>query len=328
MIRIYLFVCFFVTTLLSFGQTRTVAETPKFQAGEIPIFMDSLIGETPGEFPSHWNLVGSGLVEIMEMDGLPVMGFVQKSTITPLMETEAYLPAHFTIEFDAYFHNQGNEAYYLKFDNKNVDVRFSLAGISHSGNLNRTETPRTEGWKHLNLSFNKRALKAFIDGEQLLNVPNITVPPTRFNMFVLSSNSRSDKYAVIKNIRVMEGGLPLYERITSTAGFSTNQIQFASGSATLEQSSWPTIQEVAKVLLVHPDLNIIIEGHTDSDGSTETNQTLGLNRAKSVATALIAQGVNVDQLTTKSFGESVPIVENTSEEGKYLNRRVVFKIRN
>jgi len=271
------------------AQTRTTNKSAAFTAGHIPIFIDSLKGEAPGEFPAHWDLTSSGVVEIMEMDEAPVIGFVRSATITPLLEEEQYLPTHFTIEFDAYFHNKGNEAYYLIFDNRSMDTRFSLAGINHGGGLNRTSKTPTVGWKHISLSFNERAQKAFLDGERLVNVPNITTPPTRFSIKALSHNGRSDKYAVIRNIRLMEGGMPLYERIITDGGFVTNRIQFASGSAKLKEEAWPTIREVATVLREHQELKLTIEGHTDGDGKRSTLRT--------------------------------------TAQGKYRNRRVVFTIR-
>ncbi|MEM1358998.1 MAG: OmpA family protein, partial [Bacteroidota bacterium] len=291
-----------------------------------PIFIDSLKGEEPGEFPARWDLTSSGVVEIMEMEGAPVIGFVEGATIAPLMRENAYLPEDFTLEFDAYFHNKGNEAYYLQFDNRKMGVRFSLAGINHGGNLNRTATPRAEGWKHLSLSFNKRALKAFLNGERLVNVPNITTLPTRVAIKALSHGGSSGRYAVIRNIRLMEGGMPLYERLITDGQFVTNKIQFASGSAKILEDAQPTIQEVLSVLKAHEELKLRIEGHTDGDGSPTANKVLGEKRAEAVKNALVKGGVAAARLTTISFGEEKPIADDTTEEGKFQNRRVVFVV--
>lgn len=308
------------------AQTRVARKSAVFQPGEIPIFIDSLKGEEGGAFPARWDLKSSGVVEIMEMAEEPVIGFVETATISPLMRKASYLPRHFTIEFDAYFHNKGNEAYYLLFDNGKVDVRYSLAGIHDGENLIRTAKPRAEGWKHLSLSFNQRALQAFLDGERLVNAPNIDSPPTKFSIKALSHNRGDGKYAAIRNVRVMEGGMPLYERLVTDGRFVTNRIQFASGQAVLQQDAWPTIREVVAVLKEHPELGLSIEGHTDGDGTADANQVLGKQRAEAVKEAIIQEGINAGRLSTVSFGEKKPLTDNTTEEGKYQNRRVVFVV--
>ena len=84
------------------------------------------------------------------------------------------------------------------------------------------------------------------------------------------------------------------------------------------------INRVAKMMRDHEDLNFRIEGHTDSDGADEYNLELSGRRAEAVKTALIDLGISKDRLQTEGKGESVPVAENTSPEGKANNRRVEF----
>ncbi len=82
------------------------------------------------------------------------------------------------------------------------------------------------------------------------------------------------------------------------------------------------IDEAAKFLRNHETLSTIIEGHTDSKGTQEYNYVLSKLRAKRVASALIAKGIDANRIVTKGFGEMAPIADNKTQEGRAQNRRV------
>ena len=80
-----------------------------------------------------------------------------------------------------------------------------------------------------------------------------------------------------------------------------------------------------ETILASPQFTMIeVQGHTDSVGSDESNQLLSEARAKSVAEFLTARGVASSRLRSKGFGESTPLVDNTTDENRALNRRVEF----
>ena len=82
------------------------------------------------------------------------------------------------------------------------------------------------------------------------------------------------------------------------------------------------IQELSEILNKYPDTNILIEGHTDSTGSEEYNLTLSRQRAQSVANYLAQLEVNPTRFTIMGYGESQPISENETVDGRAQNRRV------
>ena len=85
--------------------------------------------------------------------------------------------------------------------------------------------------------------------------------------------------------------------------------------------------QVAAVLKNNPQLSkIVIEGHTDSDGSDASNLDLSQRRTESVKRFLIAENIGAERLDAMGFGESRPAVENTSKANKEKNRRVEFRI--
>ena len=104
------------------------------------------------------------------------------------------------------------------------------------------------------------------------------------------------------------------------------KIQFASGRATILRASNAVLNSVATVLDQYPNIQIRIEGHTDSDGSDSFNMTLSEDRANAVREYLVSQGVASDRLVSKGYGETRPIDTNRTSSGKSNNRRVEFRI--
>jgi outer membrane protein OmpA-like peptidoglycan-associated protein len=83
---------------------------------------------------------------------------------------------------------------------------------------------------------------------------------------------------------------------------------------------------VADSLKQYPDSLIDVYGHTDSTGSEAYNQTLSENRARTVANYLQTQGVNPARIRSQGYGETMPVADNATEDGRRKNRRVEIKI--
>jgi outer membrane protein OmpA-like peptidoglycan-associated protein len=102
---------------------------------------------------------------------------------------------------------------------------------------------------------------------------------------------------------------------------------FASGQAELLPSARNRLTEVASALSNgDQDSKIVVEGHTDSTGSEQTNKELSLERAEAVRDELVSNGVNADRISIQGFGESRPIADNSSQSGRANNRRVEIVI--
>jgi outer membrane protein OmpA-like peptidoglycan-associated protein len=86
------------------------------------------------------------------------------------------------------------------------------------------------------------------------------------------------------------------------------------------------VEKLADILNKYPDTNILVEGHTDSDGGNEYNQKLSEERAGSVANQLLGRGVVQSRVTRVGYGETQPIASNETSDGKRQNRRVEIAI--
>ncbi|QKG57524.1 OmpA family protein [Hymenobacter sp. BRD128] len=103
-------------------------------------------------------------------------------------------------------------------------------------------------------------------------------------------------------------------------------ILFDTNSSALRPTSQADISKLAATLQKYPDTNVLVEGHTDNTGTDAINQPLSEQRAQSVANALTAQNVAGSRITTKGYGSTQPVGDNSTAEGKQANRRVEVAI--
>ncbi len=105
-----------------------------------------------------------------------------------------------------------------------------------------------------------------------------------------------------------------------------NNVYFDFDSYELKSESFSELDRLYKFLNDNPEIKVEISAHTDASGSDEYNLELSQKRAESVVNYLISNGINPDRLIAKGCGESQPVADNETEEGRALNRRVEMKI--
>jgi len=106
------------------------------------------------------------------------------------------------------------------------------------------------------------------------------------------------------------------------------KVYFQPGTARIQARSFALLDQMAEVLLEHPEIaEVEIEGHTDDQGSEAQNLKLSKMRALAVREALIQRGVEVERLSTMGYGELRPIVPNSNPRERARNRRVEFRIK-
>jgi outer membrane protein OmpA-like peptidoglycan-associated protein len=115
-------------------------------------------------------------------------------------------------------------------------------------------------------------------------------------------------------------------KFSSETIFVFKNLLFKSGEAVLANNSNSELNIIAGYMKVDPKLKIEVYGHTDNAGDENRNKELSYNRAKAVATYLIAKGIKPENISYQGFGSSKPIDSNETEEGRKNNRRVEFKL--
>lgn len=318
-----------------------------FVAGDEIIFEDDLNGEKIGEFPSKWDLI-DGTPEVVKYDGKMCIAFESSPTyIKPLMKNPTnYLTDEFTIEYD-FFAGDNSEFgegeysrshYILHFFDQDGDwvceyevhtaddptcywsYRNTSDGTS-SANANIEKLLKANDWNHFALSFNKRALKVYINGSRVTNIPNMKAPA----YINLESRRYYDHFVdFVTNFRIAKGAVPLYDRLMTEGKFITYGITFDIGKSVIKEESLPEINRIYKLMTDNPSVKFEVQGHTDNTGNPAQNQTLSEERAKAIVAKLVEMGIAANRLSAVGKGQNSPIADNSTDEGRAKNRRVEF----
>jgi len=314
-----------------------------FVSGDQVMFDDQLTNETLGEFPSQWDLL-MGNAEIAKVNGQNAISFVgDRIILTPLMKTpKNYLPESFTIELDFYVGAVGKVDAYWRFElkkpnNDNDVFRSELwveakksrdigawwtTATGEDRNSSTSIDLSAVGWHRLSISFNKRALKVYIDQTRVVNVPNVAQPGW-FTVEIDHAWTYKEGY-YIRDIRIAKGAVPLYDRLASEGKIITYGITFDVGKSTIKPESMGEINRIAQLMKDNPDVKFSVEGHTDNTGNAASNQTLSEARSKAVMDKLVEMGIASDRLKAAGKGQTKPIADNSTDEGRAKNRRVEF----
>jgi len=315
-----------------------------FVAGDEIIFDDDGSREKLGEFPSQWDLI-SGVAEILAINNEKAIRLGGGTSIAPLMNNmKEYLPDAYTIELDFYNFEKsritgGNDWYHFYFCDKDKRAVFDISvhpghddkffrvswywktpdGEERRGAEDVKNSP-TGKFYRMSVSFNKRALKVYFDGVRLINIPNCA----KASNFYVHSYGNSNNVYFIKNIRMAKGAVPLYDRMISEGKFITYGITFDIGKSTIKPESMGEINRIVELMKENPDLKFSVEGHTDNTGTSANNQTLSEARSQAVVDKLVEMGIAKNRLKAAGKGQTSPIADNSTDEGRAKNRRVEF----
>jgi outer membrane protein OmpA-like peptidoglycan-associated protein len=270
------------------------------------------------------------------------------------------LPEHFTIEYDLYADpNKMNEmeggfkVNFIATENRqdfsvhfpsepairldvhphgSTEVVYISASTEYNGNLTREEMVLFEkvynsGWNsgrvnRVSVSRNGKQVALYLNGKEMLNLANGL--PKKANYSLIFDTNLWGDGMYVSNIRIA-GDVPNAVRDLSAAGkFVTNAIYFDVNSSRIKPESWATLNNTAQAIKTTSG-NILIVGHTDSDGADDANLKLSQSRAASVKNALVKEfGIDASRLITDGKGEVQPVTSNNTASGKAQNRRVEF----
>jgi outer membrane protein OmpA-like peptidoglycan-associated protein len=299
-----------------------------FQPGERPLYVDDFSADRVGNFPKRLEFV-EGNMEVAEWNGTRYLRVTTRDAKFSVVLPEA-LPDRFTIEFDATPPNSNISAT-IDFSTgakSHVDYHYfntkMMGGIDGTGpramGAERSESP-SDALFRFRVMADGKYVKVYVNDTRVANVPNADLGRSNTITFTLSGTE--DHPSFIGNFSILAGGPELYDALVANGRVATQGIYFDTGSDRIRPESTPTLVEIAQMLKGHPELALLIEGHTDNVGSAASNQALSERRAAAVKQSLVAMwSIDAARLTTAGFGASKPAAPNTTPEGRQQNRRV------
>ena len=144
-----------------------------------------------------------------------------------------------------------------------------------------------------------------------------------------AAQAERERLAELEKIRIREIERQAQlkeEEIKRALTLATDAVQFNSGSATLKASSNASLDQVAQLLLDNPEVSLKLAGYTDSSGNAERNLQLSKERAQAVKDYLVSKGVSATRIASEGYGIANPRADNSTAEGRALNRRVEMEI--
>lgn len=330
-------------------------EQSDFVPGAVAFFEDDLKTEQMGEFPSKWDLI-EGSADVANLKGFKCLHFEPGSRVEPLMTNQkSYIPDVFTLEFDFWMNDpktelsncyelefkdaQGDDAYEIRigesYDKLSVTCRYiSTAGDWRDSGDGKTWELKKNDWSHFALSFNKRALKIYINNKRVINIPNCR-PAVRMIIHQAEWGGFNGNNNYVTNFRYAKGAMDLYDQtvtdmdavskaIAESGKFVTNNILFVSGKADLKPESMEEIKKVADYMKKNPNVRFEVQGHCDNQGSDKVNDPLSQQRAEAVVKELVKLGCDEFNLRAVGKGSHEPVADNSTEAGRAQNRRVEF----
>ncbi len=334
----------------------TVYSKFDFVPGDKILYFDDFSTDFIGDFPSKWNTNGSGEVVTINESPQRWLGILPGYNTYYIPDVPA-LPEEYTIEFDLLaigldaktsstatlqialsddpnFKRGDNWVHaYIPFCQYGaIGIRMrNFINKGADGEINNVVNAdlRTAvvDQPHISIAVNKQRFRLWVNEKKYVDIPRAVPMGSVLSTlkFQLTSFKDGKEQLFISNVKVAKGGLDLRRKLLSEGKVSTNGILFESGSANIQPRSMGIIRQISQVLQQDGAMKLLIIGHTDSDGDDTANMALSKKRADAVKNALITiYKVTADRLETTGKGESEPVADNGTTDGKAQNRRVEF----
>ncbi len=305
-----------------------------FVPGNRVIFDLDYSDDKVGNFPERLEYK-SGQLELVELDGVRMLKASDRAELyIPLSEP---LPPRYTIEIDFISKNgtwgaisvaggrekSSDASTRVDVGDQGIEIMNGYTKVVNSYYSDAQKKALQGSLVHARFQGDNKYLKVYTNERRVANIPNAMM--VRGNSIYLSlwGTDGGDRPVYVGRIRVAETQATVYDALSSDGRWTTQGILFETGKSEPLPESTPTLKEIAATLKAHPDLTVEVQGHTDNVGKPADNLALSDARAAAVKSALVQQyGANPAQLTTKGYGDTKPVGDNKSAEGRQNNRRV------
>jgi OOP family OmpA-OmpF porin len=318
-----------------------VWENYDFVPGSKVIFFTDFSEDRVGNFARGLKFK-SGQMDVVERDGIKMLRSTARSQF--LIPVGRKLPQRFTLELDVIAPPQSIGGYDLialeggtdlDRGNTSAEINWQTSGtlIMGGGQTSATSNVKfpdaTESLlngqvAHIRILMDSGYFKMYTNERRVYNIPELGFKRDSVIRVFVKGTEEPNQATFLTNIRVAESETDvLYDALVAKGRWATQGILFATGKADLRPESRPVLKEIASTLTAHPELKILIEGHTDNVGTPASNLTLSDARAAAVKATLVTEfGVDAGRLTTKGLGDTKPATPNTTATGRAQNRRV------
>lgn len=325
-----------------------------FVPGEKVVAFEDFQQDAVGDFPARWNTNAGG--EVVRIEGQPGLWLKLPERGLVFPEFVQELPENFTLEFDMMIsddlsnnmsglrlHFPELKARKTSFDpnfSSDTQVGFDLhpvpqgeGSISHAWVFGKNQEklmensvplPWTPGASHrISVWRQKTRVRLYVNESKVWDLPRAFEPGLKYSMLV--SNQLFAGATFMGQLRIAVGAPDTRHKLITEGRLVTRGILFDVNADRIKPESYGVLKEIATVLAENPQVQVLIVGHTDSDGDDARNLELSKRRAEAVKAALSAEfGIAAARLATDGRGESQPAEPNTTPQGKANNRRVEF----
>jgi outer membrane protein OmpA-like peptidoglycan-associated protein len=331
-----------------------------FVQGEKVIAYEDLSNAAVGDFPTRWNTNGSAEVVTINKKEGKWLKIGSKGVFFP--EFIKNIPENSTLEFDLGVSSNfawGNDHLTMQlthldekenfthYSNPLIGFRFhpltgknnKTGGVSmftsNTGTANLHNEANADNWDnqnnlfaHVSLWRQGQRIRMYVNGEKVYDLPRALKADAQYTDLVFSVGYFKDglsDYYLLGNLRLAEGAPDTRNKLITEGKFVTSGITFDVNSDKIKPESAGVLKEIGTALTENPTVKIKIIGHTDTDGEDAANLDLSKRRAAAVKKALAdTYGIDASRMVTDGKGETVPVADNKTAEGKAQNRRVEF----
>lgn len=319
-----------------------------FVPGDQIILSEDFSQDAVGDFPALWTSNGGGEIKTINLASGKWFHMNVEDAVYCFAKEIAF-PENFILEFDLIPNAEYDEfelTLYEDPDNKELDTDLfpGIRGLHINPNSEDGQGWLTKGYNedvwlegssqrnpvikeqinHVIIWVQKRRVRIYHMGAKVLDMPTNLPQGIKLNRMRFATRY-AETQPYISNIKITTASPDTRSKLLTEGKLISYGIYFDSGKDVVKPESYGSLKEIATVLAENPDLRIKIVGHTDNDGNDDLNLDLSKRRAQNVKNFLVSNfKINGSSIETDGMGESQPIENNNSPQGKAKNRRVEF----